>query len=508
MNIKTIRMKTIAMTCAMAVGSGISMVAMAADATFSTDGGDLASAADWGGSKPANTSRVRFAADSALTATASSDITFAGLYLNKKSQNVTLDMRGRKVTLTDHIYIGDQSDQTLNIKGGYWDLVGKLNLYWRGATSATTWVESNQRQHVNISDGAVVNVFRITTGYGPNSACTVNVAGEGTVVTSAVLRIGAMNACYDHVDITEGAKVVVTNNGTADLVIGYSGNANNYECGVVVSGSGSQLIKKNPGKSFVSHEWARNCYLHVLDGAAAEFDGELLFAASSATAASSANNNTILVSGSGSTLAMKTGYMGYSSGSTHNRGNIMQVRDGARVTGDLLYVGGNGNGIVVSNATVSLTGGGIKDFTQNAQLGTNIFVRLQGSSPRFTTDRTGSTGGRNILHRSFRFVYDLPAEGYAQTPVKFLSESATDRSLEIEVNGIDEVVESMKRRNVFRQEISLLSASGGWSVNEGVTSDMVTRWNSKLPEGASLSYANDELTLTIKRKGGLLVVFR
>lgn len=495
----------------------IQVAANAADKTFTKDNGDLASAADWGGTKPANTDRLRFAADSAITATASSDITFAGIYLNKQYQTVTLDMRDevtgvspRRITLTDHIYIGDQSDQTLNIRGGYWDLVGKLNLYWRGGTSATTWELANKRQRVNVTDGAVIDVFRITTGYGPESSSSLHVAGEGTTINSAVLRIGAQNACYDAVDIVDGAKIVVTNNGTADLVIGYSGNQNNYNCGLVVSGACSRLVKKNPGSSFVGHMWAHNCYLHVLDGAAAEISGTLYCAGTTSESASYGHDNSILVAGSGSSFACDVVYFGCSNGSTYNHGNRIEVRDGATFAGNLLYVGGNGNGVVVSNATVSLTGGGVKDNVETKLLGTNIFVRLQGATPKFTTDRTGTTGGRNILHKSFKFIYDLPADGYASDfkPVQFLSESATDKSLEIEVNGIEAVLESMKARNVFRQSMVLLSASGGWSANEGVTSDMVARWNSKLPEGAALAYANNVLTLKLKRKAGIVLVVR
>ena len=65
------------------------------DVTFSKENGDLALPADWGmESLPDSTNRMAFAASgSAMTATASADISYAGIIMKKSNQTVTLDMR-------------------------------------------------------------------------------------------------------------------------------------------------------------------------------------------------------------------------------------------------------------------------------------------------------------------------------------------------------------------------------------------------------------------------------
>lgn len=504
----------------------IQVAANAADKTFTKDNGDLASAADWGGTKPASTDRLRFAADSAITATASSDITFAGILMDKSNQTITLDMRPevsggspRTITLTKHVYFASAPvHQALNIRGGRWDITGK-NLFMRGSTDDYDWNnwESGDYFKVSISDGAVMTLNGLLSGYGPNSHSQIFIAGEGTVVTAAAFRVGNINACYDDAEVSGGAELVVTGSADTSFTLGrcnYDGGS--HHCGLTVTGAGSKFIKPNGGEVFVSHMWSHDCFLYVLNGATVDIPkkgdthGTIYLAGTTPESAQYGHNNMIRVAGAGSSFGFDVMYLGITSGNKHNHGNKMEALDGAAINGNLIYTSGNGNGVVVSNATVNLVGGGIKDHHDNDKVGTNFFVRLQGPAPKFITNNATGDGGRNILHKSFKFIYDLPADGYASDfkPVQFLSESATDKSLEIEVNGIEAVLESMKARNVFRQSMVLMSASGGWSANEGVTSDMVARWNSKLPEGAALAYANNVLTLKLKRKAGIVLVVR
>lgn len=108
--------------------------ALAADVTFPAAGGgtaDLASAAAWNlEAVPDASTRVVFT--KAMTATASEDISFAGIYMNAYGSTVTLDMRDettgaspRKIDLTSAITFKGVEKQVLRLKGGEWDMHGK-----------------------------------------------------------------------------------------------------------------------------------------------------------------------------------------------------------------------------------------------------------------------------------------------------------------------------------------------------------------------------------------------
>lgn len=510
--------RTIIGAVALALSVAFPQGANAEDVTFTTDNGDLAS---WGGTSG---DRLRFASSGSITATASANKTFNGLFMDNSNQTVTLDMREavsggapRVITLDDHVYFNDaKKTQTLNIKGGRWNLASGKNLFFRGSTAGGGMSYANtgtsDRFNVNITDGAVMNMNGLFVGYGPNSRSGIYVAGEGTVITTVALRVGNINACHDKIVISNGAEVVVTStksDNPSHFLVGYTSTVNgSRNCSLTVTGAGSRLIKPNGGLGGIGHEYSRECSLSVTDGATAEISGTLQLAGT-LTQATYGSNNVITVSGNGSSLALETLYLGFSvsNKNIHNHDNALKVLDGGVVTGDLLYTGGNGNGVVVSNATARFTKGGMRENDNQNYLGTNFYVRLQGAAPSFTTDNTARAGARNVLYKSFRFIYDLPADGYANghTPVQFLWESVTDGSLEVEVNGIEAVLQSMEQREEYRRSMVLLSAPGGWTTGHGITSAMVERWNSRLPEGGKLFYANNALTLVVKRKAGIII---
>ena len=479
------------------------------DVTFSKEDGDLALPADWGmESLPDSTNRIAFAASgSAMTATASADISYAGIIMKKSNQTVTLDMRDsvsgaspRHVNLTGSVTFGEYHHQTLNIKGGVWDTGNSIITTFGGSYN-----NSRRYATVNITDGALVRTAGLRGDYSADSHSLFHIAGEGTVVTSGYISVPFIDARYDCAEIVDGAKVIITNNTNGGVEIG---RRDSYYCGLTVSGAGSRLQKIRGGTTYLGAKRNHN-FLRVENGG--EFlqgSGLFYFAYSDGDDANNATNNLISVSGSGSRFVFNAMYFGRGGASALNSHNEMQVFDGGVVTGSIVYAYGHDNGLVVSNASMVLLANGI--VCQESC--TNIYLRMQGDRPSFTIPLGG--GGNFQFRNSFKFIYDLPLDGYPENwiPVNLVKWGTSDSTTEVVVNGIEAVRRRMSARRMSRQSFNLLKTTSGIGESggsgSGFTSAMLARWNSYLPEGASLSLKGGILTLTVENQIGTMIIVK
>ena len=499
---------------AFAVALSASMPVLAADATFpNTDGnGDLASAASWGlAAVPDSSTRVVFT--EATTATASADISFAGIYHNGEQKTVTLDMSDaatganpgpRKINLTGSIQMGVKWYETLKIQGGAWNLNNKHIRIWDGSNySIPMWPS------ITISGGAcVTNVNTLQGAYGPQSRATIVISGEGTVVTAAVMKVAGYNAGTNVVRVANGAELVVTGTANENFHIA---PGNSFNCGLIVT-NGARFVKTASAASAIGYlnGTGKRNYIRVLDGATAKING-LFYAGYGST---SASDNTILVSGTNSTLAANSaltmgdiylGFMNSSDRTKFSTRNTIQVSDGATFSANNVTLYGSENGIVVSNALADVKGG---NGLQCNALGTNCYVRLQGSTPRFRMSaQTGS--GNFALANSFKFIYDLPPEGYAAgfVPVQIQRWGTTDGTTELVFNGVAEMQSSMRARHVRKASYTVLRFAGGVS---GTGAALLAKWNAALPDGAKLTAdgSYQTFTLTIHAKDATVMIVR
>ena len=475
------------------------------DVTFSKENGDLALPADWGmESLPDSTNRIAFAASgSAMTATASADISYAGIIMKKSNQTVTLDMRDsvsgaspRHVNLTGSVTFGDYHHQTLNIKGGVWDTGNSIITTFGGSYN-----NSRRYATVNITDGALVRTAGLRGDYSADSHSLFHIAGEGTVVTSGYISVPFIDAKYDCAEIVDGAKVIITNNTNGGVEIG---RRDSYYCGLTISGAGSRLQKIRGGTTYLGAKRSHN-FLRVENGG--EFlqgSGLFYFAHSDGDDANNATNNSITVSGPGSRFVFGAMYFGRGGASALNSHNEMQVFDGGVVTGSIVYAYGHDNGLVVSNASMVLSGGNGIVCQESC---TNLYLRMQGDRPSFTIPTGG--GGNFEFINSFKFIYDLPPDGYPENwiPVNLVKWGRSDDTTEVVVNGIEAVRRRMSARRISRQSFNLLKTTGGIG-GSGFTSAMLARWNSYLPEGASLSLKGGILTLTVENQIGTMIIVK
>lgn len=493
----------------------------AIDVTFpNTDGrGDLASPASWGLAElPDSTNRVAFGkAGGNVTLTASEDIDFAGIYHNGESRAITLDMRNektganpgpRKINMTGDIGFGTSWQAKLYIKGGEWNLNGKSITLFKAYSDVAGL-------RLGISDGArVYGVGSLVAGIWGDRVARTDIAGEGTVVTASTFRVGHFDSNNDIATLTDGASLVLTGTGNGTLKIA-DGNSSN--CVFVISNN-ANFVKINSSFNYLSGKGGGNC-LRVLDGSTATVSGSsYLGHADELANCAKSHNNTILVSGTSavtnSSLSMGDIYLGSMSGvdsSTFNTNNCIVVRDGAEFKTGIIRVFGARNGIVVSNAVVSLTGGSGIVCGNTSRGCTNCFVRLQGDHPELI--HSSSLSGNAVFTGSFHFIYDLPPDGYAAgiVPVRLNKWLQMNGSTEFVFNGIEEMQASMRRRRVPKASYTVFMASGGINVSpSGVPQSCLDRCNANLPQGAELTSNSGRtiLYLTVQSLAGTMMIFR
>jgi hypothetical protein len=246
--------------------------------------------------------------------------------------------------------------------------------------------------------------------------------------------------------------------------------------------------------------------LSVEDGGLVSLKGTLSLAYDNDGNANSSSGNRISVSGAGSRFVTQGEIrLGRGYGSSANSNNVVSVSDGAVFTNAAFRLRGHDNGIVISNATMSTTSGGIECIEANAGTATNCFVRLQGTSPRLVL---AGTSPNCDFKGSFRFEYDIPDDGYATVPVTLNEWARMAENTEFVVNGVKELQKAMRKRGIKNASYALFKANG--NLNTGMpTAAMLERWNARLPEGASLSYASRTLTLSVEavEHGLMLFVF-
>ena len=473
--------------------------ASAADATFpNTDGkGDLASAASWGlEAVPGASTRVVFT--KSMTATASEDISFAGIYMNAYNSTVTLDMRDestgaspRKIDLTSAITFKGVEKQRLRLRGGEWDMHGRNVSIDSGDYGGSTG------SRIELLDGIrMYNVANLRGGWWSGGNHRITVAGAGTVVTAGVFQVSTGGGVTNVATIADGATLVVTNSSNGSLSIDkpdVSGSAAKYS-GIIVTNE-AQLLKNVGGQIYLGRHAAVGNFLRVEGGATTYLGGVFHFAYSEeGTTANSSRDNRISVSGAGSSLRIPGLMLGYGGASSANSNNVVCVGDGAVLTNAYTAIRGHDNGFVISNATMRTTSGGIECRSDSLGTATNCFVRLQGTAPQLIVNGSSSPC---TFSGSFRFEYDIPEDGYETVPVTLNQWATMAANTEFVINGVPELQESMRKRLVKSARFPLLKANAGLNAS-GPSATIAARCNARLPDGASLSYANNTFTLDVE----------
>lgn len=476
-------MKTLLKTLACAVAMA-ACTAHGVNVVGST--GDIATGEAWGGSVP--TSDIARFNTSSGKYTAEADVTLGSVQI---SQNTTfnLDTSGNHTIKTSKFYFG-WYQRTVNINGGIWDLSGTLS-------SDTT--------------AAPDHYFATCNGNGAVHTITATLS-KGCIVTNATsLRVG-YNSNKNQLKITDSSRIYV--NGSANLWINhtaingllemssggqldvtgtlYDGYANTQvradtTNSIVVTGNGSKLTS---AMLYIGSHFGRNSLL-VSDG------GELSVPTRFILGNSANGNTNSAVFETGAKFLMRD----IRTGEGGSCGNALKFLSGASGT---IEAGGriggwdtpgSDNTMLVSNATVSVTGilaFGVPKGDASGISGNGLII--QGATPSLDC-----TSNILVKNRSFLRI-EVPAGGYADgfTPLSASSVTFDDTSaFEIVVPDASGMPDSQR----------LISTTGGITISDAVLgaakSSVSAQSNGKL----RLVKADGGKAIDLKVVKGLVIMF-
>ena len=472
--------------------------------------GDIASVAAWNDAMPdmsdTNTI-VKITPDSTTRYTISTDMTLPQLLVSGGSAGgkATFDLTPApgedpvKVTMTGSVTV--VSKRNVEFIGGVWDFGSKYKI-----------VEGYQNygdRDIVLSGGTVWtnvlgNNFTYNYGYGCSNNRLFVTDGSKVNFISNHFYINEYGTCSNVVIAAESGGFIDFASG---IVLGRGSSYPTYHK-LLCKGAGSRI--ELSGRFDMGASGDKNNLIEASDGGVIRFkNGTPYLTYSDGNGGVTATGNVLRAVGEGSKITFGPAYFGRSANVKDESGNVtnwvgsydntIEALDGGLISNQLYYVRGKGNGFVISNGVVATTGRGIL-----CESGcTNAFVRFQGNCPRLIHHNSPNGFDYNS---AFRFIYDLPPDGYAEGVIPMQAfvwgQFASDTKLEI--NGIEEVKKRMFKQNVSTREFVLWNFANGGSA---ITSDMVARWQSQLPEGAVLS-GNYTLKLTIHVQTGTMLMFR
>ena len=306
----------------------------AADFTFPSAGGNLASATEWGGTLPGTGDKIKI--DQAGDYTLSGDVTFNSFYVSIGGCNFTFGNHSMTASASSGRGFGVEpigGAQTV-FSGGLFDLSGTANIQACNVAP----VESSTVVFTNNCVVTNVNYFIATRGCKKNAK--VSISG-GSKVYAKELYVAYDGGTEGVLDIYDGGQVHVTSriyseaNGTVNSYAGHT---------LRVSGEGSRL-NYTAGNN-VSWGFRQSCNtLMCIDGGTVNFSG----------------TGGINLGGSGSNVGATGNVLFVEHGATaifpiirsNTDYNRIFVGDGASLTTAKLLVSSRQNEIILSNATLS-----------------------------------------------------------------------------------------------------------------------------------------------------------
>lgn len=424
-----------------ALSAAAASLAAWADTAFPSAGGDLASAAAWGGAFPTDRALIDKGGDYVV----SDDVTLNGFYIDiGKNNNATFTVAaGKTVTLGAGFNLyAEQGYNDILLKGGTWDLTSHSFFPQNG------W-NSNNRNHYNLTlDGVIVT----------------NVDG--------LVSMGYYGASGHNVfALTNGASL--TTSGTFEL--SYDGQGDN----ALYVTAGSRL-------TCGSFKTTRNASNHASSRVVVDGAGSVLKTTASASQIGYANGHSVTVR-NGASLLLNSGYWYFGGGKANN----VILLDGTKEARfSAMYVTGSNNVIrSVNGSTVRFgdrvyaqnwsydCGFDIVDstntftaiFTDNAagkNGATNLFFRLSGPAAQASFSNEGS-----YLYRT-RLIFDLPIDGYPADHVPMISTQNyyMDGTTSLEIENLADIQSAIRAAGGAKRTWRLITTTGSFNgINAAVT---------------------------------------
>ena len=502
--------------------------------TFPNAGGDIASAAEWGGPVPSEVTL-----DQTGTYTVGSDISLTKMIL--AGGHVTFDLTdpsSGKVTLAsgvsgvkDGFYISSAGIYTTNfIKGGVWDFSNKGSF---GITRTEGSGSSAQYASLTVSDGAVITncgSVRVAFCKGPcnnqliltGSGTTVHAPGSGYVMVS---RYGGLTeGVKASLQILDGARLLYPGQSLyTDYTSGVTATSPiRSDSSVVVSGAGSLLNGRYLRLGGKCHTGPA---VSIGNGASLQLNDKIFIGEAEYTSDCNVfitNNATASVGGI------------YVAAAANSHGHRLTVADGATLSvSDHIYLGAIGayeNSMIVSNANVSCRTFKFMNsesntlyvcgsdatlacedfFFGNNGMATNATIVLGGKSPVIAVN--GSTGSNGTITyadtaSTGTVTFRVPAGGYATTPFCFTGSANFRAGIALDVD-LSECL-ARGKRSAFRS--TLVQSGGTLTLNAAQLAAAQASVDAQLDAAecrGSLEKVENSLVLTVRPSMGIAIIIK
>lgn len=486
----------------LAVGILAASAATAVDDTFpNKDGsGNLLSEDAWGG--PVSQNRMKIGAGG--TYYADPNGTINGIVIGTTGKVIFDQTKSTQenplVTLGGGFDIGGKG-RKVTFKGGKYDFQNLYTLTYGGYDS--------YNNNTVLFDGCVITNIKsvLSMTYNGTTLTTWTLTNNAVLHTKGDLKPDYFGNGKTHLYITGGSSVLAE--GILKMGVRNEGNKGSVEQKIFVSGEGSRLQFGRSGEVSQLSTQFSDVLLEASKGGSIKHVGKEFVMGAIATA----SNNIVRVRDPGSSASLGTINFGYTSAASHNR---IEALDESSVA--ITYVNlkdGKGNGFICSNATIT-----VNNFSQTSA--TNSYLHVSGDHPHVTLTAANAT--QQNFKRGFRFIVDLPPNGYAyedaaDCPIKANGEiDGLDATTEFEINGIEEYQKKMIERRIRKAKIKLayFNSNAYWGQLNTSELKLLDKWNARLPEGAVLSSPNAAvvsdrgrtLYLNLEVKLGMMLILR
>ena len=334
----------------------------------------------------------------------------------------------------------------------------------------------NHDNRLTVSGGSTASVSALYLGtYGPNYSNTVEIAGEGTAFTvSGAAYLGNDSATSERTGTPYDNSLVVSDGATATIN------------GIVYIGSGgtnNSLFVRSGARLSASHTH------NYLGGDKRAGVKSHLFAEGSGTEVSFVNSL-------------------YVRNLTEDAGmaQTITVMDGATLSASKIALSGAGNKVMISNATVSVSGNlwTIRETASGTDSSNTVF-RFSGDAPALSCNRFNDTT-RSLLGAPV-LEYVIPEAGWSVAPLRS-NESFTipaDVVLRIDADSVKAYKSALAARGEKTGIVPLMKTG---ATNWAITIEDETALAANLPEGCSLVYEDGVLSVKIKSGSGLAIFVR
>ena len=336
---------------------------------------------------------------------------------------------------------------------------------------------------MEVLDGAKLTANNISVSGIGNS---MKVDGSGTEARSInQIYVGRTTGRDgNRLDVSDGA-VVKADSG---IVIGgaYNPGAGYSSASNVVVVSGGAMLRQNGSLFHVGRNGDWNI-LRVKDGGVVSNATDYtLFIGSESS------HNSAIVEGAGSLCYSKKIMLGNADTATDN---VLFVGDGATLTGRELRFGGDGNSLVVSNATVALDplGGGYV-------VTTNATMRFAGTESSLRCHHVNDGSQDNVFAVSSTLEFVVPQDGWSEAPFRLYSGFRMPHGAMLRIDG--DSVANYLRAHPRGGKIPLLSCDDNAA---SVVIDDMDALSAGLPENCMLVVENRTVKLKMKSQEGFIL---